>query len=342
MEILANSEQSVTAITNWQQQLKSSLRSVESLLLALGLESAIGELPAEALDFSTFVPQPYLNRIRKRDLADPLLRQVLPVAAEGESPPHFLKDPLGEQAATVRDGLIQKYQKRVLVVASAVCAINCRYCFRRHFPYETAAQGTQRWQQIIAAIELDSSLNEVILSGGDPLMISDEKLSDILTKIADIDHIDRVRIHTRLPIVIPQRITDQLLAALSTFRESRSGRQVIVVVHCNHANEIDAEVCRSLELLRKSVTQVLNQSVLLRGVNDDVEVLIDLSERLLQAGAMPYYLHQLDPIVGAAHFEVPISQGCDLISAMRARLPGFAVPRYVQEIAGEPSKTVLA
>lgn len=342
MKILANPERSVTASLNWQPYIKSAIRSAEALLKAVDLESAIEDLPPEARAFATFVPQPYLDRIEKGNLSDPLLRQVLPQSAEGHSPEHFLADPLGEQAATVKDGLIQKYNKRVLVIASAVCAINCRYCFRRHFPYETAALGSSRWQEIIAAIQSDASLNEVILSGGDPLTITDEKLQEIFELIADVKHIERIRIHTRLPIVIPQRVTDEFLAVMQKFRESRAGRQVIVVVHANHANELDDQVCQSLRRLGESASQVLNQSVLLAKVNDNVDALVDLSQRLLAANVIPYYLHQLDPILGAAHFEVPIERGVELITAMRAQLPGFAVPRYVQELAGEPAKKVLA
>ncbi len=322
--------------------MKRSVRSVDKLLTMVGLEPLAGELPSEALDFPVFVPLPYLERIEKGNAADPLLRQVLPVFDEGKSPAHFSTDPLGEQSATLADGLIQKYQKRVLVIASAACAINCRYCFRRHFPYETAAIGDRRWSDTIEAIELDSSVNEVILSGGDPLTISDATLQDVFQRISRIDHVQRIRLHSRLPIVIPQRVTNDLLQMFWQFRKSRTGRQVVVVVHTNHSNELDNTVCDSLRLLSESASQILNQSVLLAGVNDQIETLVELSERLLAASVLPYYLHQLDPIQGTAHFEVPIERGLELIRSIRARLPGYAVPRYVQELAGEPSKTVLA
>lgn len=322
--------------------MKSAVRSVDQLLTDVGLESEIKELPEEALKFPVFAPQPYVQRIERGNLEDPLLRQVLPVADEGNSPGHFSTDPLNEHGATVKDGLIQKYRKRVLVIASAACAVNCRYCFRRHFPYETAAIGDARWDEIATTIESDNSTNEVILSGGDPLTVADEKLSEIFDRFTKIEHIERIRIHSRLPIVIPQRVTDRLLELMRKFRKSRTGRHVIFVVHSNHANEIDSDVADSLRLLSESATQVLNQSVLLAGVNDEVETLVDLSERLVSANVLPYYLHQLDPIVGTSHFEVPIARGIELIAAMRAQLPGFAVPRYVQELAGEPAKTVLA
>lgn len=322
--------------------MKSAVRSVETLLSMVELGHRIGELPSEAKDFPVFVPLPFLQRMEKGNISDPLLRQVLPVADEGDSPDHFSVDPLEEQAATLADGLIQKYRKRVLVIASAACAINCRYCFRRHFPYETAAIGDIRWQATVEAIAADETINEVILSGGDPLSVADEKLSNIFETVANIDHVKRLRIHTRLPIVIPQRVSDSLLESIWKFRKSKQGRQVIVVVHTNHENELDQAVSDSLRLLGESATQVLNQSVLLAGVNDNADTLVRLSEKLLESNVLPYYLHQMDPIRGTAHFEVPIATGIELVDAMRAQLPGYAVPRYVQELAGEASKTILA
>ena len=322
--------------------MKQAVRSVDKLLSLVGLDPQTEKLPSEALDFPVFVPIPYLNRIEKGNFADPLLRQVLPVAEEGQSPQHFSTDPLGEQAATLSDGLLQKYRKRVLVIASAACAINCRYCFRRHFPYETAAIGDRRWTETLDSISSDPSVNEVILSGGDPLTISDAKLESIFERIADIDHVQRIRIHTRLPIVIPQRVTDALLETIWKFRKSGRGRQVVVVVHSNHANELDNAVCNSLRTIGESVTQLLNQSVLLAGVNDQTDTLVELSERLLWADVLPYYLHRLDPIRGTAHFDVSSERGIELIRSIRAELPGYAVPRFVQELAGEPGKTVLA
>ncbi|WP_075082181.1 EF-P beta-lysylation protein EpmB [Mariniblastus fucicola] len=342
MEILANPDNSVTGTWSWQQHMKRAIRSVNTLLSMIELESKVQDLTDEASDFPLFVPLPYLERIEKGNSDDPLLRQVLPVADERESPEHFSIDPLGEQSATLRDGLIQKYQKRVLVIASRTCAINCRYCFRRHFPYETAALGDQRWSETIDSIAADDTINEVILSGGDPLTVTDEKLADVFNRLEAVEHLQRIRLHTRLPIVIPQRVTDGLLKMIGKFRRSRTGRQVVMVVHSNHANEIDDAVCRSLSRLSDSATQLLNQSVLLAGVNDDTDTLVRLSERLLSANTLPYYLHQLDPVEGTAHFEVPVSTGLKLIEEIRARLPGYAVPRYVQELAGEPGKTVLA
>jgi EF-P beta-lysylation protein EpmB len=342
VKILANPEQSVTTTSSWQQHMKSAVRTVETLLSMVGLEEQIAELPPEAKEFPVFVPLPFLQRMENGNAADPLLKQVLPVAEEGHSPDHYSLDPLQEQSATLADGLIQKYRKRVLVIASAACAINCRYCFRRHFPYETAAIGDSRWVEMAEAIRADETINEVILSGGDPLSVSDKKLASIFETVANIDHVKRLRIHTRLPIVIPDRITDSLLDSIWKFRKSAHGRQVVVVIHSNHENELDQQVSDSLRMLNESATQLLNQSVLLAGVNDNVEALVRLSERLMESDVLPYYLHQMDPIRGTAHFEVPIARGIELVDAMRAQLPGYAVPRYVQELAGEANKKILA
>ena len=222
-------------------------------------------------------------------------------------------------------------------MATGACAIHCRYCFRRHFPYADGPGGALLRDQLAAALAEDTSLEEVILSGGDPLTLVDDAVAALIETIEAATHIKRLRIHTRLPIVIPQRVTPALVERLGSSR-----LQKVVVVHANHANEIDQSVEDSLHRLAASGATMLNQSVLLQGVNDSADALVDLSQRLFDAGVLPYYLHQLDPVIGAAHFEVPIERGLKLIEQIRARLPGYAVPRYVQEIAGEPNKTVLA
>lgn len=342
MQILTTSNDSVGAGSSlpgdtWQQHLKQAVRTVPQLLDQLELRDnrAFGA-KAEAT-FPVFAPQPYLQRIRPGDPDDPLLRQVLPIDAEDTSPADFSVDPLGENAATLKPGLLQKYHGRMLVVATGACAIHCRYCFRRHFPYGEGPAGAALREQLAQALADDESLDEVILSGGDPLTLVDGAVSDLVDTIEQAAHIKRLRIHTRLPIVIPQRVTDALVARLSSSR-----LQKFIVVHANHANEIDDAVIDSLQRLAASGTQMLNQSVLLRGVNDSADALVELSQRLLDTGTLPYYLHQLDPVIGAAHFEVSVERGKQLIKEIRARLPGFAVPRYVQEISGQPNKTVLA
>ena len=325
----------------WQQLMKTAIRTAPELLEQLKLAdnpafAAKVGAKAEA-QFPVFAPLPYVRRIRPQDPNDPLLRQVLPIDAEDTSPANYSADPLGEGSATLRPGLLQKYHGRMLVVATGACAIHCRYCFRRHFPYGEGPAGSALRDQLANALASDNSLEEVILSGGDPLTLVDEAVSGLIDTVEQAAHIKRLRIHTRLPIVIPQRVTQTLVERLGLSR-----LQKVIVVHANHANEIDDYVVDSLHRLATSGATLLNQSVLLRDVNDSAAALVDLSQRLLDARAMPYYLHQLDPVIGAAHFEVPIEHGRQLIKEIRARLPGYAVPRYVKEIAGQPNKTVLA
>lgn len=291
---------------------------------------------AAARAFSLRVPRGYVARMRRRDPADPLLRQVLPLATELSVVPGFDRDPVGDLAAMTVPGLLHKYRGRVLLTTTGACAIHCRYCFRRHFPYDDANPARDHWQRALAAIAGDESIAEVILSGGDPLTLADEKLADLCHRIATIPHVQRIRFHTRLPIVLPARITPTLLDAI---RPARCAS--IVVVHANHANEIDAEVRAALAALRDAGHTLLNQSVLLRGVNDDTDALCTLSTRLFEAGVLPYYLHLLDRVQGAAAFEVDIDIALRLHAAMRARLPGYLVPRLVREEAGEPGKTLV-
>ncbi len=322
----------------WQQVLKESIREAGALCRLLQLpkryEAAARRAAAE---FPLFVPQGYLARIRIGDPHDPLLRQVLPLAEERVPQPGDGTDPVGDAAATLRPGLLQKYHSRVLMVATGACAVHCRYCFRRHFPYSDSPRSPDAWTPALEQIAADRSLREVILSGGDPLTLVDRQLAELAARLDAIPHLRRLRLHTRLPIMIPERVCDELLDWLQATRLTP-----IVVVHANHPAEIDAAVAAALGRLVERGLVVLNQAVLLRGVNDRAEVLVELSERLVDLRVMPYYLHQLDRVRGAAHFEVPVAEGRRLLAAMRQRLPGYAVPRYVQEIAGEPHKVVLA
>jgi EF-P beta-lysylation protein EpmB len=274
--------------------------------------------------------------MRPSDAADPLLRQVLPIDAESITATGFTADPVGDHAAELRPGLIHKYQGRVLMVTTGACAVHCRYCFRRHFPYEEAPKSLAAWEPAFQAIAEDSTISEVILSGGDPLTLVDPLLARLADRLAEIPHVRRLRVHTRLPIVIPQRVTDELLAWLCGTRLTP-----IMVVHANHPAEIDSTVATELSRLVEAGIPVLNQAVLLRSVNDDVAVLAELCERLVNLRVMPYYLHQLDRVAGAAHFEVPLQRGRELMAQLQSRLPGYAVPRYVQEIAGEEHKIPL-
>ena len=271
--------------------------------------------------------------MRRRDPDDPLLRQVLPVAAEDTRAPGFSTDPVGELAPAPTAGVLHKYRGRALVVATGACAVHCRYCFRRHFPYGDVGGSVAGWQAAVELIAGDSEISEVILSGGDPLTLPDVRISEFAGRVARVPHVRRLRIHTRLPIVLPQRVDEDLVAWLS-----RLDLPTVVVVHANHAQEIDADVRRGLAALRATGVSLLNQSVLLAGVNDTVEALIELSESLFDAGVLPYYLHMLDPVEGAAHFEVAEKKARDLHRRVTASLPGYLVPRLVREVPGAPAK----
>lgn len=322
----------------WHADLKQAVRDPAQLLAALELPADLLQ-PAQqaAQQFPLFAPWPYIARMTKGDLADPLLRQVLPLADELTDQPGFTSDAVGDSAALLSPGLLQKYHGRALLITTGACAIHCRYCFRREYPYSDSPKSPTDWQPALDRIAADTTIDEVILSGGDPLTLTDGHLADLATHIAKIPHVQRLRIHTRLPIIIPSRVTSDLIAWLRGIRLTP-----IFVIHANHANELDDTTATALARLTDSGIPLLNQSVLLRGINDTAAALIELSRRLVNLRVMPYYLHQLDRVRGAAHFEVPACQGVSLIEEMRRRLPGYAVPRYVQEIAGEEHKMPLS
>lgn len=327
-----------TPARSWRQALRSAIRDTNTLCTRLGIDPASLDLAADAArQFPVFVPEEFLARMEPGNPADPLLRQVLPAAAEDRPWPGFESDPLQEAAATVVPGLLHKYLGRALLITTGVCAVHCRYCFRRHFPYAEVPTGRGAWQPALDALAADSSIEEVLLSGGDPLMLADQTLETLVADLAAIPHLKRLRLHTRLPIMIPQRVTGWLLSWLSDSR-----LQAIVVLHANHPAELDATVAVAAARLKAAGVLLFNQAVLLRCVNDNVDTLARLSLRLIELGIVPYYLHQLDRVDGAAHFEVPLEEGLALIESLRARLPGYAMPRYVQERPGEPSKTPLA
>lgn len=276
--------------------------------------------------------------MRRGDPNDPLLRQVLPLDEELVEIGGFSPDPVGDLTAEVVPGVLHKYPGRVLLITTGACGVHCRYCFRREFPYETSSTEKATWHAATAYIERDPSIREVILSGGDPLALSDRRLSLLFDALTSISHVERIRIHTRQPIVLPERVDDGLLLALSRIPSSVA---VVIVVHANHAHEIDAQVDVAMRQLKQSGAMLLNQSVLLRGVNDNEEALVALSEALARVGVLPYYLNLLDRVRGAAHFEVDEATGLRLIKALRDRLPGYLVPRLVADRPGKKSKTVL-
>jgi L-lysine 2,3-aminomutase len=323
---------------SWQTALAQSIRDPAELCRLAGLPSAVADEAKRAgEDFPLLVPRPFLARVQPGDPDDPLLAQVLPRRAESAVNPGFSADPLGESQSVKCSNLLSKYNGRSLMLTTGRCAVHCRFCFRRHFPFESAAETLAQWEPALDQIAAASSVNEIILSGGDPLTLPDELLAQLADRLAQIPHISRLRIHTRLPAVIPQRVTDELLAWLRGTRLT-----TIVVIHINHPAEIDSDVAEALGRLIDSGVPVLSQSVLLKGVNDRLDVLMALFQRLVDLRVMPYYLHQLDAVSGAAHFEVPEQEGVELIGRLRARLPGYAVPRYVRELPGRTSKQVLA
>lgn len=322
---------------SWQQQWRDAVREPAELLRALGLQALADRVSASAMaQFPLRVPQAYLSRIRHGDAQDPLLRQVLPVLDEDRIVPGFDLDAVGDTAAKAAQGVIHKYQGRALLIATGSCAIHCRYCFRRHFPYAEETAAAADWNAPLAYLREHSEVNEVILSGGDPLSLSTAKLRSLTEGLAGIPHIARLRLHTRLPIVLPDRVDDELLAWLSTLPWPTS-----IVLHANHANEFDAAVDQACAALRKAGVTLLNQAVLLAGVNDDADRLAALCERGFQAGVLPYYLHQLDRVQGAAHFLVDDERALELHRALHTRLPGYLVPRLVREIPGQPGKSPL-
>ncbi|GAB2584453.1 EF-P beta-lysylation protein EpmB [Dyella jejuensis] len=265
-----------------------------------------------------------------------MLLQVLPRWAEREQAPGFVIDAVGDLAAREAQGVLHKYHGRALLIASGSCAINCRYCFRRHFPYGEEMAAAGQWRQALEHVRQDPSINELILSGGDPLALATAKLEELGRGLADLPHVVRLRIHTRLPVVLPERIDASFVDWLGSLP-----MQKVVVLHANHANEFDHTVDAACARLREAGATLLNQAVLLRGVNDDADTLAALSERMFMAGVLPYYLHQLDRVQGAAHFEVSDAHARALLDTLRARLPGYLVPRLVREMGGDPSKRPL-
>lgn len=322
---------------HWQRELARAVTDPAELVRLLRLDPALVEPARRAgRQFRLRVPRGYVARMRPADPADPLLRQVLPLGVEEADVAGFGADPVRDIAAMAASGVLHKYRGRVLLTTTGACAVHCRYCFRRHFPYADANPSINSWQPALEYLAADDSVEEVILSGGDPMTLSDEKLGALIDALAALPHVRRVRVHTRLPIVLPERITSELCARLTATR-----LQAVAVVHANHANEIDARVNDAFEALRAAGVTLLNQSVLLKTVNDDADALCALSEALFSAGVLPYYLHLLDRVAGARHFEVEEENAHRLWEQMQARLPGYLVPRLVREVPGAPAKTIV-
>ncbi len=323
--------------SGWQRSLAQAIRDPDELLDLLALPDEFREPARKAAQlFPLMVPRSYLNRMQPGNPHDPLLAQVLPLEAELDDVPGFIPDAVADNSSRIAPGLLQKYAGRALMIATGACAVHCRYCFRRHYPYGEEPRRLDEWNPAFEAIAADTTIHEVLLSGGDPLMLTDRRLGELISRLETIPHLSRLRIHSRLPIVLPDRVTPDLLELLA-----RSRLRVWIVVHANHPAEIASDCAESLRTLVGAGLPALNQTVLLRGVNDSSDVLAELSERLIDLGVQPYYLHQLDRVAGAAHFEVPIEAGRIIMRDVRSRLPGYAVPQYVRETPGAPFKTPL-
>lgn len=317
--------------------MRSAIRDPRELLDLLDLPHELiagAEAPLRA--FPLLVPRGYAARMRRADASDPLLRQVLPLAKEAASVPGFVTDPVGDGPALAGPGLLHKYHGRALLITTGACAVHCRYCFRRHYPYAEASASRGHWNTVLETLRAQPEIDEIILSGGDPLMLDDEKLAALVAALESLPQLRRLRLHTRLPVVLPERVDAGLLTWLR-----RSRLRIVCVIHANHANELDDSVATALDRLRGVGVTLLNQSVLLRGVNDDADALEALSRRLFECGVLPYYLHLLDAVAGAAHFDTPEARATAIVRALRARLPGYLVPRLVREEAGHDAKTEI-
>jgi L-lysine 2,3-aminomutase len=322
---------------SWQEQLARAIRQPNELLDYVDLKAnSIGYSQQSIKQFPVRVPHVFADRIQKNNPDDPILRQVFPYMDEEENCEGYVNDPLAESNVQPVRGLLQKYNSRVLSITTGACAVHCRYCFRRHFPYQEKSANGKHLKHSLDYIQLDESIKEVILSGGDPLTLSDRRLIELCQSISKIDHVKRIRFHSRVPVVLPARLSVELLEQLTSM-----GKTIIFVLHINHANEIDNAVTENIKLLHQFSILVLNQSVLLKGINDTTEALIALSERLVENQVTPYYLHLLDPVAGAAHFNVDEQQAKNLIQKMHSSVSGYLVPKLVKEEAGATGKTWL-
>lgn len=316
---------------SWQWQLANAIRDPEVLLSMLDID-----IPFAENSFPVLVPLPYLSRIQPGYPQDPLLRQVFPFSEENDIPPGYLVDPLDESKYSPLGGLLHKYAGRALIVSTGQCAINCRYCFRRHFPYRDFQPDTRQWQHIYGYLQNDQTIKEVILSGGDPLSLSDSRLKTLITELSKLKQLKVLRIHTRLPVVIPQRICPELLDWVKN-----ASIKIVMVLHVNHANEIDDEVSQSIQQLADSGVHLLNQAVLLKGVNDSAEAIVKLSWRLFDIGVQPYYLHLMDKVKNASHFDLSTEVASSMMETVQDQLPGYLVPKLVTEEPGRLSKTLI-
>lgn len=326
-----------TSGSNWKNELANATTSAFQLLKQLQLEGQL-TLVDEQPDFRCLVTDSYISKMQRGNIDDPLLRQVLPLSVENH--PHIQSagayDPVGDSDAMASPGLLHKYHGRALLISTGACAIHCRYCFRRHYPYQQSSCNRNDLSEALNYLRKHPEIDEIILSGGDPLVMDNEKLASLIQQLETVAQLSTLRIHTRLPVVLPDRIDDGLLQLLHSSR-----LLVVMVIHSNHANELQHSEQSKLHSLHAAGISLLNQSVLLKGVNDDATTLVTLSKRLLECKTLPYYLHLLDPVTGAMHFDVNRQNALDIVKLMQQQLPGYLVPRLVQEIAGKQAKTAI-
>jgi EF-P beta-lysylation protein EpmB len=322
-------------MSNWQQDLSQGFTHSEDLLNYLGISKEASSIFAEQ-QFKTKVPLSFARRIKKGDVNDPILQQVLAIHQETEITPGFNEDPLQESLYNPIPGLIHKYQSRVLIMLSGACAVHCRYCFRRHFPYQDNNPGKQGIDQIVTYLMEHPQVNEVILSGGDPMILNNDYFKTLIEKLQHVPYIRFFRIHSRIPVVLPSRIETAWIDLWAN-----CAWQKTMVTHINHAQEINHEVTEKINALKNHGWMVLNQSVLLSGVNDNLQAQINLSHALIQAGILPYYLHLLDDVQGAAHFKVNIDKALSLYQQMQKNLSGYMLPKLVKEVPGVAHKTLI-
>lgn len=335
---LLDDKSALAALPHWQSMLAQAITDPRELLEVLHIpDSWLPAASEAARRFPLRVPRGFVSRMQRGNPRDPLLLQVLPLGLELEQKPGFITDPVGDMFSKVAAGVLHKYEGRALLIATGACAVHCRYCFRQHFPYSDELASGSQWSEALAAIRGDHSIGEIILSGGDPLTLNDRRLKQLTDALRAMPHVKRLRIHTRQPVVLPERVDAGLLDWLNSV-----SLQKVMVIHANHPQELDASVAAACARLRDANVTLLNQSVLLKDINDSAEVLARLSETLLTAGVLPYYLHMLDRVQGAAHFEVNEATATDLMRQLLVRLPGYLVPRLVREIPGRTSKTPVA
>ena len=326
------------ATRSWQQDFADAVTDPAELLalLELGPEWLAPAQAASQL-FPLRVPRSFIARMRRQDPYDPLLRQVLPLGEELNAVEGFGSDPVLESTFRQAPGLLHKYSGRALLVTTGACALHCRYCFRRDFPYDDQQGETGRWSAAVDALAADPTTRELILSGGDPLSLGNARLRALSQALVAVPHLESLRLHTRNAIALPSRIDDGFIDWIHSLPW-----RVTIVLHVNHPNELEMDALDALAGLRRTGALLLNQTVLLRGVNDDAAVLAELSRKLHRHGVLPYYLHLLDRVRGSAHWEVSQVQGVKLIDVLARQLPGYLVPPLVREVPGEDAKSVIA